>query len=269
MVQKDEKLSVQTLNDLKGKVNADILEQLRMQHRKAEVANENYLTDLQKKVFSNNDFWEQNKNIIVRGRTSSGKTMIAEIAAAYFGTKECLDMEYEQNKIIYLVPLRAMVAEKRGEFKDIFEKSLQWKVYASSSDYQDHDEDIIQGKFKIAVIVYEKFFALLAQDNKFINQCSLIVVDELQMLGIEDRGAKLEVALTKITIVNPKCKILGLTTLQCDTLYVKTWLNASEIECHQRPKSLYEYIIWPEKINMDSGDINQEGAVLFISFTVI
>lgn len=252
MNRKNNCFKICNLSDLEGKINKDILQQIRTQHKRAEVEDQDYLTDLQKVVFSYDDFWEKGKNVIIRGRTSSGKTMIAEIATAYFGIQESLDSEFEMNKIIYLVPLRAMVAEKLEEFKEIFEKSLKWKVYASSSDYQDHDEDIIQGKFKIAVIVYEKFFALLAQNNNFVSQCSLIVVDELQMLGVEDRGAKLEVALTKINIINSKCKVLALTTLQCETLYIKNWLNASEIECSHRPKSLYEYIVWPELVQTTS-----------------
>lgn len=244
--------NIESLNDLNGIINNDILEKLRLKHKNS--GDENYLTELQQKVFSNDDFWENSKNIIIRGQTSSGKTMIAEIASAWFGAKEYLDMPNEQNNIIYLVPLRAMVAEKRTEFKDIFEESLGWRVYASSSDYQDHDEDIVEGRFKIAIMVYEKFFALLAQNNSFVSSCSLIIVDELQMLGVEDRGAKLEIALTKIGIVNPTCKIIGLTTLQCDTLFVRAWLNAAEIECDQRPKALHEYIVWPDREKSDDGE---------------
>lgn len=241
-------MKIESLKDLEGKLDNQMLELFRKQYK--EMGDSNYLTQMQKEAFSRDEFWESEENIIVRGRTSSGKTMVAEMAMAYFGSMERLDNN--ENKIIYLVPLRVMVSEKRKEFENLFEKHLNWTVFASSSDYQDHDDDIIEGNFKIAVMVYEKFFALLAQDTRFVKKCCLIVIDELQMLNVEDRGAKLEIALTKINMMNKRCKLIGLTTLQCDVLYLQKWMNATEIKCTKRPKGLKEYIIWPDKEKQSS-----------------
>ncbi len=236
-------MKIESLKDLEKKMDNEMLDLFREKHKGMEDCD--YLTQMQKEAFSKDEFWESEENIIVRGRTSSGKTMVAEMAMAYFGSMERLDNN--ENKIIYLVPLRVMVSEKRKEFGNLFEKHLNWTVFASSSDYQDHDDDIIEGNFKIAVMVYEKFFALLAQDTRFVKKCCLIVIDELQMLNVEDRGAKLEIALTKINMMNQRCKLIGLTTLQCDVLYLQKWINAKEIKCTKRPKGLREYIIWPDK----------------------
>ncbi len=204
-----------------------------------------FLTELQKTVFSNHYFWDDSQNVIVQGRTSSGKTLLAQVATAYFGGKEAENSGSVRKKVIYLVPLRAMVNEKKEEFKKIFGGILGWRVYASSSDYQDHDEDIVSSEFEVAVIVYEKFFALLAQDNQFIRNCGLIIVDELQMMNDDSRGPKLEIALTKVLAVNYFCKILGLTTTQCNVEQIRMWLSAEIIISNSRPKALEEYVVWP------------------------
>ena len=123
----------------------------------------NKLTPLQKRVFNNENFWydstkDKNENMIIQGSTSSGKTLVAEISIIDVLTKSA------QANAIYLVPLRAMATEKYREFDNIMGKTLGWNVFPSSSDHQLHDGRILDGDYHIAVIVYEKFFALLAQD---------------------------------------------------------------------------------------------------------
>lgn len=242
-------LQITKMKDLKEepyKVNESIVDYFNNTHKKHGIE-EDYLTELQKEVFSNQLFWDDSQNIIIKGRTSSGKTLLAQIAAAYFGGKESENYRNTRKKVIYLVPLRAMVSEKKEEFKKIFNETLGWRVYASSSDYQDHDDDIVSSDFEIAIIVYEKFFALLAQDNQFIENCGLIIVDELQMMNDKSRGPKLEIALTKVININPSCKILGLTTTQCDVSQIEIWLDAKVIKSNSRPTSLEEYVVWPKE----------------------
>ena len=63
-----------------------------------------------------------------------------------------------------------MATEKYREFDNIMGKTLGWNVFPSSSDHQLHDGRILDGDYHIAVIVYEKFFALLAQDAEFFEK---------------------------------------------------------------------------------------------------
>lgn len=245
-------MNIEKLSDLKDRrrVNGKIVAELEEAHQKHGVE-KGFLTELQKESFSSEAFWDDSQNVIVQGRTSSGKTLVAQIAAAYFGGKETNVSGKPRNSVIYLVPLRAMVSEKRAEFQQLFKETLDWRVVASSSDYQDHDQDILAGDFQIAVIVYEKFFALLAQYNihPFIKSCGLIVVDELQMMNDEARGPKLEIALTKVIDINPHCKIMGLTTTQCDVAQISNWLDAKPISSPSRPKALEEHVVWPDLVD--------------------
>jgi helicase len=144
------------------------------------------LTDIQERAFLNPDIFG-GKNILVLGPTSSGKTFIGEVLA--------VDAARRMNKVLYLVPLKAIAEEKYCEFKGGYEP-LGLSVVASSGDHGEYDEDIKAGGFDLAVIVYEKLEQLLVQAPGLLSICGLIVVDEIQTVRDGSRGAKLELLLT-------------------------------------------------------------------------
>lgn len=204
----------------------------------------NKLTPLQKRVFNDEKFWYDNidgnnEDMIIQGSTSSGKTLVAELSIIDVLTKSA------QANAIYLVPLRAMATEKYREFDNIMGKTLGWNVFPSSSDHQLHDGRILDGDYHIAVIVYEKFFALLAQDagKNFLKNCELIVVDELQMLDTPERGPKLEVALTNVRESRPNIRIVGLTTVHCNMEKIAAWFHCVPIIEKELSIPLEEYVV--------------------------
>ena len=202
-----------------------------------------HLTALQEKALKSKEFWgEKNdiKNLIIQGATSSGKTLLAELLAMQAIT--------QSQNVIYLVPLKALVSEKVQKFKEHFKENATFniKIYGSSSDYQDHDEELSDGDYNIAVIVYEKFFAMLAEqkNNRLMSDCGLIVIDEIQMISREDRGPKLEYAVTKVlNNYGSNVRLVGLTTIDCDVKKLVDWLGAAEINDPTRPIGLIERVI--------------------------
>lgn len=234
-------------------------------------------TDLQKKAFNNPGFWRENNNmdrrhIVVQGATSSGKTLISEMAI--------LDCLKSRRKAIVLVPLKAMVRERYEHFKRDLKLQGTTQVYASSSDFQDHDGDIINGDYEVAIIVYEKFFAMLSQSgNRMLNECALLVVDELQMLSSDKRGPKLEIGIQKVlrNNKNPQkdttyVRIMCLTTCDCKINYIKEWLTVVEgeneckpilIESKMRPVGLKEHVLrvngeWKMRYEKGEWDSSEE-----------
>ena len=213
-------------------------------------------TDLQKKAFNKEGYWIGNNtkmfpsHVLVQGATSSGKTLVSEMSVI-----ECI-YEKPKKKAIILVPLKAMVRERRDHFAEDFPDE---RVYASSSDFQDHDAEIINGKYDVAVIVYEKFFAMLSQPStQILNDCALLVVDELQMLSSEGRGPKLEISIQKVMRHNSELgadnplgtytRIMCLTTCDCKVEYINRWLTVGEqkpllIQSKIRPVGLEEYVL--------------------------
>ena len=149
------------------------------------------LTHLQKTVLNHPDFWGAwddqefvGKDLIIQGETSAGKTLLSEIAI--------LDCLSKNKKALVLVPLKALVHERYKQFKRDFAPDGEYNVYASSSDYLDMDQQLINGEYGVGILVYEKLFAMLCQNNcRILQDCGLIVVDELSMLSKDERGPKL------------------------------------------------------------------------------
>lgn len=210
-------------------------------------------TSLQKKAFNDQNFWGewnaatnqyQGKNLIIQGATSAGKTLVSEMLL--------VDTLAHGRTAIVLVPLKSMVRERFRRFHSDFLAGHFDRVYASSSDYMDHDEALLNGEYDLAIMIYEKFFAMLCQpDCKLLDRCQLIVVDELSMLQVEQRGPKLEIAIENaLGRTNPP-RVVCLATVDCDVGYVKKWLSTpygedGEAECIldlTRPVPLKEYLV--------------------------
>lgn len=210
-------------------------------------------TGLQKTAFNTKGFWladNDYSHIIIQGATSAGKTLVSEMAI--------LDTLKNNKKCIVLVPLRAMVRERWNQLqRDFGAQEGERRIYASSADYQDHDGEIMDGNYSVAVIVYEKFFTMLSQSSDMmLRDCELLVVDELQMLSNANRGPKLEIAIQKVLRRNKsgivgddtQTRIMCLTTSDCRVEYIKRWLTVDErppilIEYNKRPVKLKEHVI--------------------------
>lgn len=196
-------------------------------------------TELQKQAIRSKDFWNSKKNNIILGSTSAGKTLIAELNMAY-------QIYCKEKNVLYLVPLKVLTTEKQENFvNDFYGKD----VYMSSSDYQENDHDLVGGRYDIGILVYEKFFAMLAENNdSFLKHCNLVVVDELHMLSAQERGPKLEFSIEKIRFNKKRpAAILGLTTSECDESRIYEWLgkNKTEVICSpNRPITIEERFIY-------------------------
>ncbi len=208
------------------------------------------LTALQEMAINDDNFRDNRtdkdtppRHLIIQGATSAGKTLLSEISI--------IDVLSRYGKAIVLVPLKAMVRERTEHFKSDMEKH-GFRVFGSSGDYIDHDEDIVNGNYNVAVIVYEKYFAMLSHRKcRMLENCDLLVVDELSMLSKDERGPKLEMALEMTRNRNPYTRIMCLATSDCSTEKISKWLCADDeentpayiIKSPLRPVGLDEYIL--------------------------
>ena len=207
------------------------------------------LTSMQETVVTSASFWDQNKNIVIHGPTSSGKTLLAEIAALH-------QIQEEGKNVLFLVPLRVLVTSQCRQLQRDFEQITKTdgkplNIFESSADYQDHDAEILAGNYDIAVIVYEKFFAMLHNSpNRMLDCCGLIVVDELQMLSSDDRGPKMEFSIMRILEAQREMRargqsirLIGMTTSESGVENVCRWLNAENLGNDVRPVSLKQHFV--------------------------
>jgi helicase len=173
-------------------------------------------------------------NLIVFSPTSSGKTFVGEMAAVRAARSNM--------KVIYLVPQKALAAEKYEELHRRYEPA-GIKVVVSSRDRRAHDAEIERFDFHIAVVVFEKLQALLIGKPQLMEAVGLVVVDELQMITDKDRGPTLELLLTKLRVATSKPRIIGLSAVLGRAQALADWLGARLLVDTRRPVDLRKGVL--------------------------
>ena len=175
-------------------------------------------------------------NLLVVGPTSSGKTLVGEMAAA--------SSSYRTRRHgIFLVPFRALADEHYANFRARYGELLN--VVISTSDWTEFDDDIRAGNFGLAVLTYEKLSGLLVEHPQLLDRCSVVVVDEVQMLGDAGRGANLERMLTQILLHGQAPQVIALSASLDELNGLDEWLRAELVMVNERPVPLEEGVLAP------------------------
>ncbi|MEZ5358577.1 MAG: DEAD/DEAH box helicase [Candidatus Zixiibacteriota bacterium] len=172
-------------------------------------------------------------SLLISAPTSSGKTFCGEMAL--------MRAIQQRQKALFLVPLKAVAEEKFRQFSDCY-GSIGLSVVIGTRDYPEYDADIENGKFDIAVMVYEKFNSLLLANFDLMSQVGTIVVDELQMLEDDSRGARLELALAKLRYSMYRPQIVGLSAVLGEASEPAGWLGGRLLLEKARPVELHRGI---------------------------
>ena len=181
-----------------------------------------------------NDFGVLNgHHLVVSAPTSSGKTMVGELAAL----RNVLD----RKRAIFLLPLKALVADKRRHFQSTYSSFGVRTIEATGET--DDITPLLRGQYDIALLTYEKFAAVALTCPHVLRQAGVIVVDEAQMIADEGRGANLEFILTLIRMqrrINVEPQIIALSAVIGDTNGLERWLGARLLRRNERPVPLDE-----------------------------
>jgi len=173
------------------------------------------------------------KSILVSAPTASGKTLIATLGII----KNLLD---KKGKIVYLSPLKALASEKFAEFKKLetidFGKKINIQI--STGDYDQKDKNL--GLNDILILTNEKMDSVIRQGAEWLNEISFVIVDEVHLLGDDDRGPTLEIILTKLMLLPQKPQILALSATVINAEEISKWLGCKLVESNWRPVPLWE-----------------------------
>ena len=184
----------------------------------------------------NNEGAIDSRFLLTLSPTSSGKTFIGEMAA--------ITQAIHYQKAIYLVPLRSLAEEKYRHFKKLYSgKDCPIKILISSRDHREDDYKIIAGEYEIAVMVYEKFNYFLLKYPALLENISLIIVDELQMIHDPERGPLLEEMIKSIRKNNSRIKLIGLSAYLENEAGFLNWLPAQQLLSFVRPVELRKGIL--------------------------
>jgi helicase len=180
----------------------------------------------------------EGKNLLVAIPTASGKTLVAEMAMHHHIARG--------GKCLYIVPLKALASEK---FEDFSGKSV--KVGISTGDLDRRDEYL--GRNDIIVATSEKVDSLLRNAAPWLQEITLLVVDEVHLIESPDRGATLEMVITKMRSRNPAMQLIALSATIGNPGSLAQWLDAPMVTSTWRPVDLRQGVYYDGTIRFHDG----------------
>lgn len=177
------------------------------------------------------------KNLLVTAPTSSGKTMVGELAA--------LRRVTDRQRALFLLPMRALVNDKYAEFMRKYD-GLGVITIRSTGEISDDNFALMSGRYDICLMTYEKFGAMVLANPHLLRQVGTIVVDEVQMLVDPSRGANLEFVLTLLKSRRTEGiapQIICMSAVIGDTGGLERWLDGRQLRHEDRPVPLVEGVL--------------------------
>jgi helicase len=194
------------------------------------------------------------ESLLVVSPTSTGKTQIGLWAIA-----RSLEAG---TKTVYLVTHRALAKQKFEDFKnqllDKFMHGEKSSLVIATGDYvEDAEEQTPASPLDAPLLVatYEKYLALLSATGVPKNMANTVIVcDEIQLIGDKNRGQNVEILLTFLRNAGWK-QFVGLSAVLTnkDAEDLANWLCVKPLIAHQREKHLlYECWTSDQKITVST-----------------
>ena len=173
-------------------------------------------------------------NVLVMAPTSSGKTMIGELAA--------IRATQVGGRSVFLLPTKALVNEQYEHFRSTYGQAGV-RVIRATGDHNDDVPALLHGQFDMALFTYEKFSGLVLANPYLLRLVSVVVVDEVQTVVDNSRGRELELLLTLIRSkqddgIEPQ--IIALSAVLGELNGLDSWLDAYLLKTTERPVPLEE-----------------------------
>ncbi len=186
------------------------------------------------------------KSLMISAPTASGKTLIAMLAMMNHITNH-------EGKIVYLSPLRALASEKFTEFKKLEKVPLgkKVKVQISTGDFESVDESLKSAD--ILVMTNEKMDSIIRHGSDWVDSIGMVIVDEIHLIGDQDRGPTLEMILTKLKFFEKRPQIIALSATISNAKELADWLDCTLVQNDWRPVPLYEGVFDGGNVIMQDG----------------
>ncbi len=185
----------------------------------------------------------EEKNLLVLSETSSGKTLVAELA----GIPKIL---HTRKKMVYLSPLVALANQKKMDFEKRYGKlgiKIALRVGISRIELGVElpiiDDTDISGA-QLIIGTYEGIDFLLRKEGRAaLGEVGTIVIDEIQMLAEEERGAELDGLIVRMRTLYPQAQIIALSATVGNPVQLAQELELQLVQLEGRPVPLEEHLL--------------------------
>jgi len=187
------------------------------------------------------------EHLVVSAPTSSGKTMVGELAS--------LNGILQRRRALFLLPMKALVNDKYQEFVRKY-AALGIRTIRATGDFNDDVGALMRGQYDICLMTYEKCAALALGAPHILDAVGTIVVDEVQMIVDPSRGANLEFLLTLLRVRRERGsepQTIALSAVIGDTNGLERWFDARLLRREQRP------------VPLDEGLLRQDGSFRYLA----
>lgn len=185
----------------------------------------------------------EGRNLVAAIPTASGKSLIGMIPALKM-------LSEKRGKVLYIVPLKALAAEKRDDFQR-FADSMGFKVHMSTGDLDGEDRGMADAD--VVVATSEKTDSLIRHGSRWIDGIRLVIADEIHMIHDPGRGPILEIALTKLMRKLPEMQVIALSATISNAYDLADWLDAELVRSDWRPVPLHDGVYLDGVITFDDG----------------
>lgn len=203
--------------------------------------------------------YQTNENMLICAPTGAGKTDVALLTIlnmikqfSIINEMDDLDIQYDDFKIVYVAPLKALAAE----IVEKFQKKLSVfdiKVRELTGDMQLTKSEIIETQ--VIVTTPEKWDVVTRKangDNSLVSKVKLLIVDEVHLLH-EDRGSVIETlvarTLRQVESTQSMIRIVGLSATLPNFMDVADFLGVNRqvgmfyFDQSFRPKPLEQQLL--------------------------
>jgi len=175
---------------------------------------------------------ETGQNFVIATPTASGKTLLAELVML----KSVLTAS---GKCLYVVPLNALAYEKYRSFKDKY-SPITLRIGISTGDYESSSRYLAGND--IIILTLEKFDSLTRLKPSWMRGITVLVVDEVHVIGEDKRGPRLEGAIARFLSFNPSARVIALSATIQNADEFANWLHAYVVKSEWRPVPLKEEV---------------------------
>ncbi|SOV07340.1 related to HFM1 - DNA/RNA helicase [Ustilago sp. UG-2017a] len=171
--------------------------------------------------------FETSENVVLSAPTGSGKTVVFELALIRMLTREA-----ESARAVYLAPTKALCAERTRDWSARF-GPVGCSVTELTGD-SVHGLHVAR-KSRLIVTTPEKWDSLTRkwdEQSGILSTIRLVLIDEVHILNEAQRGARLEVVVTRIKNRGHHVRFVAVSATVPNLADVAAWIGSNK---HTRP----------------------------------